>query len=136
MNTVKAILIDPITQTITALDIANDMGALACGHVACAVMTSTDFGEGVMAWHDKHGMDMRAPTDGLTSFAGLLLLAGRVVLTGTPTAEGLTDLPLDIDCAYMSDMAQFIPAKRARKKSAGKPKAATVRGTDAAMTAH
>ena len=112
-NTIRAILVNPIAKTVTEIQMLNDFDNMKAEHIGCELAEVMDFGEGVDAWIDEEGMLKNWDDQGFTKFAGVVTLAGNVVLTGRKNGD-MAALPDHITAELVRDMAVFVPPKAVR----------------------
>lgn len=110
---IKAILIEPKAKTVRAIDLEPDLDALRT-HLLCDTVQAVDLGEGVTAWIDDEGVLKDWDEQGFTDFAGVLTLAGNVVLTGTnPDDNSMANFPDEVGIELVRSAVRFIPPQEA-----------------------
>lgn len=113
-KTIRAIHINPHTKSVAFLDVQPDFASLR-PVLNCQTIERVSMGMGVHAWIDEDGTLVDDwSKQGWTRFAGHLILAGHILLTGMDQDGEPVDMPSEVPIMEVSNMLDFMDHKKVR----------------------
>lgn len=102
---IRAIVINPYEKTITEIQMPNDFEAMKRDHIKCSTAEVVDLGSNVDAWIDEDGYQVEPQSH--CRLAGMIHLAGNVVLIGRDKQREMCALPDDITLELIVSMTDW-----------------------------
>ena len=113
-QTIRAILIEPLTKSVKLIDMPRDFEAMKRDLLKCDMADAVRLGGGIVAWIDEEGMLKDWDAQGFTQFGADLTLAGNIVLTSENAQGDMTSLPNEFTPFIAKSVISFIDAQNVR----------------------